>query len=123
MRKTVSTHQQAAVNPVGSWTADPDMFVFEESDDYGAEDAAPEKDENGNLMNYKGIYFNDDPNTKYTDPITGAHFEFKDMIKRLNKVLQKRQVYENQIAALQQMPKQLLQDMEMGNGAPAGAGG
>ena len=38
-------------------------------------------------MNYKGIYFNDDPNTKYTDPVTGAHFEFRDMCKRLNKVL------------------------------------
>ena len=41
----------------------------------------------GNLMNYKGIYFNDDPNSKFTDPETGAHFAFKDMCARLNHVL------------------------------------
>lgn len=33
----------------------------------------------GDLMNYKGIYFNDDPNSKFTDPETGAHFQFRDM--------------------------------------------
>ena len=30
--------------------------------------------EEGDLMNYKGIYFNDDPNSKFTCPETGAHF-------------------------------------------------
>ena len=38
----------------------------------------------GNLLNYKGIYFNDDPNSKYTCPRTGAHFEFNDMCNRLD---------------------------------------
>ena len=37
----------------------------------------------GDLMNYKGIYFNDDPNSKFTDPETGAHFQFRDMCQRL----------------------------------------
>ena len=37
-------------------------------------------------MNYKGIYFGDD-NQKYTDPETGAHFDFGDMCRRLNRVL------------------------------------
>ena len=38
-------------------------------------------------MNYKGIYFNDDQNSKYTCPVTGAHFEFKDMCNRMKKVV------------------------------------
>ena len=53
----------------------------------------------GGLMNYKGIYFNDDPNSKYTCPTTGAHFEFGDMCGRLNQVIKWRKVYEQKIAA------------------------
>ncbi len=34
--------------------------------------------------NYRGIYFDDDPGRKLQDPNTGAHFEFKDMCKRLH---------------------------------------
>lgn len=37
--------------------------------------------------NYKGIYFDDDPSTKFQDPETGAHFQFNDMCKRLEKVV------------------------------------
>ena len=33
--------------------------------------------------NFKGIYFNDDPNRKYQDPDTGCHFEYIDLCKRL----------------------------------------
>ncbi len=33
--------------------------------------------------NFKGIYFNDDPNRKYQDPETGCHFEYIDLCKRL----------------------------------------
>lgn len=40
------------------------------------------------------MYFNDDGNTKYTCPVTGAHFEFKDMCARMVKVQQWRKVYE-----------------------------
>ena len=42
------------------------------------------------LINYKGIYFNDEPGQKFTDPETGAHFEFKDICRRINRVIQKR---------------------------------
>lgn len=51
-------------------------------------------------MNYKGIYFEDDPNNKYTCPKTGAHFEFNDMCNRLGQVIKWRKVYEQKIAAL-----------------------
>jgi hypothetical protein len=37
------------------------------------------KDEDFDINNYKGIYFNDEPGSKFTDPITGAHFEYNDM--------------------------------------------
>ena len=53
----------------------------------------------GNLLNYKGIYFNDDPNSKYTCPRTGAHFEFNDMCNRLDQVIKWRKLYEQKIAA------------------------
>ena len=40
--------------------------------------------------NFKGIYFGDDPNKKYTCPETGAHFEIKDISKRLIKAREER---------------------------------
>ncbi len=57
-------------------------------------------DNEGGLMNYKGIYFNDDPNSKYTCPKTGAHFEFGDMCDRLAEIIKWRKVYEHKIAAI-----------------------
>ena len=38
------------------------------------------------LLNYKGIYFDDDQGAKYTCPKTGAHFEFNDMCKRMKTI-------------------------------------
>jgi hypothetical protein len=36
------------------------------------------------LLNYKGIYAeNNEDEQKYTCPITGAHFEFNEMCKRM----------------------------------------
>ena len=35
------------------------------------------------LLNYKGMYFNDDTGSKNIDPVTGAHFDYKDMYRRL----------------------------------------
>lgn len=72
-----------------------------DSDLYGGEDdgeqdegqtngQAPPGEEGGDLINYKGIYYNDDQGQKYTDPETGAHFEFKDMCRRLHRIQQKR---------------------------------
>ena len=43
--------------------------------------------DNVDFANYKGIYAEEDNDTKYTCPVTGAHFEFKDISKRLNTVL------------------------------------
>lgn len=36
--------------------------------------------------NYKGIYFEEEPGSKWQDPETGAHFKFQDMCLRLEKV-------------------------------------
>ena len=35
--------------------------------------------------NFKGIYFGD-KTEKFTDPVTGAHFEYNDFCKRLIKL-------------------------------------
>ena len=37
---------------------------------------------NDDLINYKGIYFNDN-NEKYIDDSTGAHFRYDDIYQRL----------------------------------------
>jgi len=69
----------------------------DDDDDYGQEGAPAAKGPPGNaggnaggggddLINYKGIYYNDDAGQKYTDPETGAHFEFRDMCKRLTRI-------------------------------------
>ena len=66
--------------------------LSDEDDAYGEEDGqgagAPANGdgEGDDLINYKGIYFNDDVGQKYQDPDNGAHFEFKDMCKRLQKL-------------------------------------
>jgi len=52
--------------------------------------------DNVDFANYKGIYAEEDNDTKYTCPVTGAHFEFKDISKRLNKVLMHRKRLEEQ---------------------------
>lgn len=46
------------------------------------------------MINYKGIYFEDDSGVKYQDPETGAHFEYLDMYRRLKKVLNQRKKQE-----------------------------
>jgi len=46
------------------------------------------------MINYKGIYFDDNNAQKYTCPKTGAHFEFDDMCRRIKRVQAKRQQYE-----------------------------
>ena len=36
------------------------------------------------LLNYKGIYAeNNEDEAKYTCPVTGAHFEYNDMCRRI----------------------------------------
>lgn len=38
------------------------------------------------LQNYKGMFYNDDPGLKFQDETTGAHFEYKDMCRRLERL-------------------------------------
>lgn len=38
------------------------------------------------FQNFKGIYFNDDPNRKYQCPETGCHFEYNDLCRRMLKL-------------------------------------
>ena len=43
--------------------------------------------DNIDYNNYKGIFFGEEnPSTKYQCPETGAHFDYKDIVKRLNKL-------------------------------------
>lgn len=42
------------------------------------------------LINYKGIYFEDESGQKYQCPETGAHFEYLDMYRRLKKISNQR---------------------------------
>lgn len=53
-----------------------------------------ENEDAENLLNYKGIYAEEDPNSKYTCPVTGAHFEFKDMCRRMTHLIKWRKVYD-----------------------------
>lgn len=41
--------------------------------------------------NYKGVFFEDNPTTKYTDPDTGAHFDFRDVCKRITALIRQRE--------------------------------
>jgi hypothetical protein len=42
--------------------------------------------DNIDFNDFKGIYFEDDLNKKYQDPVTGCHFEYYDLCKRMVKL-------------------------------------
>lgn len=42
------------------------------------------------FQNYKGIYANDESGQKYQCPETGAHFEYKDLCRRMMRIQEKR---------------------------------
>ena len=46
--------------------------------------------------NFKGIYFGD-RTEKYTDPLTGAHFEFSDFCQRLVKLKEVRRTIDKRL--------------------------
>ena len=46
--------------------------------------------DNIDFNNYKGIYADDDAGQKYISPTSGAHFDAKDLNRRLYVVIQKR---------------------------------
>lgn len=49
------------------------------------------------FANYKGIYANEENNEKYQCPETGAHFEPKDLCKRIYRVAEKRKPFEMEL--------------------------
>lgn len=58
----------------------------------------PDDIENIDYNNYKGIYAEDDAGQKYQCPETGAHFEPKDLCRRLyQKIIDKIKPYEMQL--------------------------
>ena len=85
------------------------------------------------MINYKGIYYGDDQGQKYTDAETGAHFEFKDMCRRLQRIMQKREGQEqsgvqnaaventggSKMTALQKEKEEFLKSLGMTKGAPS----
>ena len=52
--------------------------------------------DNVDFANYKGIYAEEESDQKYTCPVTGAHFEFNDVCRRLGKVQAGRKRMEEQ---------------------------
>ena len=56
--------------------------------------------------NFKGIYFDEDPNRKYQDPDTGCHFEYYDLCKRLAKLKQLRKKLDEQLGLPPESPRQ-----------------
>ena len=54
--------------------------------------------------NFKGIYFEEDPNRKYQDPETGCHFEYYDLCKRMAKLKQLRKRLDIQLGLQPETP-------------------
>lgn len=82
-----------------------DRRAFTEEDDY-------EEDlDDIDFGNYKGIFYDDDPTTKYQDPETGAHFDFEDICGRLTKIKSNRKQVEadNNLSAKDKLRLQLNQ--------------
>lgn len=66
----------------------------EEGGEEGQQNAGDEDGENIDFNNYKGIYAEEDNGQKYQCPETGAHFEPKDLCKRIYKIVDKRKPFE-----------------------------
>ena len=81
--------------------ADPSDLVTHVSnyDFEGGDDVEEDPDDIDNIdfNNYKGIYADDDAGQKYTCPETGAHFEPKDLCKRIYRIVEKRKPHEYEL--------------------------
>ena len=73
----------AAPHEISNLLTSVDQSTYEGGD--VARDADSDID-NLDFNNFKGIYFDEDPNRKYQDPETGCHFEYYDLCKRLAKL-------------------------------------
>lgn len=49
------------------------------------------------LNNFKGIFYGDNDTKKYTDPKTGAHFEYNDLVKRMMHLKEKRKILDRKL--------------------------
>ena len=59
--------------------------------------------DNIDFNNYKGIYADDDAGQKYQCPETGAHFEPKDLCKRIYRIIEKRKPFEFELYGQQML--------------------
>ena len=73
-----------------------DEEMFEGGDVMALEKADSDID-NIDFNDFKGIYFDDDPNRKFQDPETGCHFEYYDLCKRMVKLKQLRKKLDAQL--------------------------
>ena len=55
--------------------------------------------DDGDLENYKGIYF-DDKTEKYQDPVTGCHFKYFDLCQRLIKLKATRKIIDKRLGLI-----------------------
>ena len=60
--------------------------------------------DNLDFQNFKGIYIDEDPNRKFQDPVTGCHFEYYDLCKRLAKLKQLRKKLDEQLGLPPESP-------------------
>ncbi len=72
----------------------PDDQVDMGVDQPGVQKAEHDDIDNVDFANYKSIYADDEAGQKYQCPETGAHFEPRDLCKRLYKVIDKRMPFE-----------------------------
>jgi transcription initiation factor IIE alpha subunit len=56
-------------------------------------------------VNYKGIYFDDDSGEKFQCPETGAHFEYFDMYRRLQKIKKSREKIDKSESSIENTQK------------------
>ena len=65
--------------------------------DTAADGDGPDSDvDNLDFDNFKGIYFGD-KTEKYQDPVTGCHFEYYDLCKRMLTLKQKRKILDKRL--------------------------
>ncbi len=65
-----------------------DAYDLNQLPDHDEQQPVPVGDDVDDIdfKNYKGIYANDEAGQKYQCPETGAHFEFKDLCRRMVKI-------------------------------------
>ena len=99
MRDDDDPHMQAVAYAMGQ--DDDDYYPEDEADDQEADEGeampADSDVDDIDFANFKGIYFNDDPNRKYQCPETGAHFEYHDLCKRMLQLKQLRKQIDKEL--------------------------